>query len=911
MRPEPLPRAAGPDVQQAKVRRKRPPLPPAVHERNGPDDARLTSTESAILRLQQSAGNAATADVIAGRRPAPGPGSARSPVPALPTVARGAFCPGLEMEVASDAAVPEKAMPGRDRAVQREPHAVESPTPVTDPGPAAPARQPLDAPTLLRLQATAGNAAVSTLLAGPRPAPPGQHADSRRLLRADKTIMFDDPDVITVPTHTVPKSAEGSGVKEINQIVDDQATNLRSTQLALLTGIDNFSEYQKFASSKEAKADYAGVVMKFATKQIIGEAVKAIDKSLPGFEKIYKVTFGLVEELEKEHGRALKARREVDARDFIVQYRQLVTDVFNDRIGQVPAVREGLQEEYAGLALPPSPPKKGEPAPPTGWVVGDQAAFLTGLRKAISSYKVPNADQCLKVFTEAWVMQAEDQVKSRGGGDMYADGRINLAVGIDKDGNDYTISSWPQKGALASPRADKTIDALARVFQSGVAKNTNELEILKVLKIDVEDEVFGFNDHYHVTIKFRHPDSAEYVGTVPSPVNGDTVPRADGIGRRAAEMVLAQPGKLGVTQLSPVAEGWLIAGGPKPAPKEPPVPAPGPTGPAPADDARRQEAKAAVRATLGAHYPEMVAIIERLIDDKDHHLNLVESLMDPAKRAKVLGILAELCAGQALAGKTLEEFIREHPGHGPLFEKIPPDVNFDKHGRSRKNVFLEGAKETDPARKVGAKPTEEQRQLVEEYAKRLKTEVEPEVFKEVGALTKAVDGEFGAGSSSFNVRTKDAAAILDKVKRMAEGREGQKPKPDAQVGDMVDAVGARITVQDTDQLGRLLKLVQAHYGTGDKGRIIELENLYLNPKAKNFAYRVIPLTIVIAPKGDDGLSYTYELQLTTLMASVAADLEHNVVYKDTIGATPEEKRRVKAAQAEAAAIEQLETRGGK
>jgi len=282
--------------------------------------------------------------------------------------------------------------------------------------------------------------------------------------------------------------------------------------------------------------------------------------------------------------------------------------------------------------------------------------------------------------------------------------------------------------------------------------------------------------------------------------------------------------------------------------------------------------------------------------------------MDPGQRSQTIGIIAQLCAGQTLAGKTLEEFVREHPGAGPLFDKIPPDVNLDKQGRSRKNLFLEGAKETDPARKVGAKPTEEDRKLVEEYAKRLKMEVEPQVFKEVQELTNAINDEFGAGSASFNARTKDAAAILDKVKRMAEGREGQKPKPNAQVGDMVDAVGARITVQDTDQLGTLLKRVQSHYGTGDKGRIIELENLYLNPKAKNFAYRVIPLTIVVSPKGEDGLAYTYELQLTSRMASVAADLEHNVVYKDTIGATPEEKRRVRAAQAEGAAIEQLETR---
>jgi hypothetical protein len=398
---------------------------------------------------------------------------------------------------------------------------------------------------LVRLQRTAGNQYVQRLV-------------SSRLQRQPTTVTFDDPDVITVPTHTVPKSAEGSGASEINQLVQDQETNLRSTQVALLTGIDNFAEYQKFASSKEAKADYAGVVFKFATKQIVEESVKAIGKELPFFEKIYKITFGLVDELEKEHNRALKAGSEVEARDFIVQYRQLITDVFNDLIGKVPGVREGLQDDFSKLALPPSPPKKGEAAPPAGWVVGDQAAFLSGLRKAVESFKVPTADRCLRVFTEAWVLKAEDQTKSRGGGDIYQDGRIQLDMHIAKDGESYKIDGWPTKGALASPRAAKTIDALSRVFESGAAKDSNDLEILKILTIDVEDEVSGFNDHYMVRVKFRHPDAILAAWTVPSPVDSDTVPKAPQVQARTLELVWPQATKLGVTALSGVPEGEKI-----------------------------------------------------------------------------------------------------------------------------------------------------------------------------------------------------------------------------------------------------------------------------------------------------------------------------------------------------------------
>ena len=52
---------------------------------------------------------------------------------------------------------------------------------------------------------------------------------------------------------------------------------------------------------------------------------------------------------------------------------------------------------------------------------------------------------------------------------------------------------------------------------------------------------------------------------------------------------------------------------------------------------------------------------------------------------------------------------------------------------------------------------------------------------------------------------------------------------------------------------------------------------------------MIPLAVVVTV---GGLKYTFELQLTTRRASVAADLNHNTVYKNLIGATPAEQRKV-------------------
>jgi hypothetical protein len=432
---------------------------------------------------------------------------------------------------------------------------LESPDTARKDVPRAPAVDMTDLSTgaLIRLQQTAGNQFVQRFIAEGA-------GNGQRLQREPRTTTVDfEPEVITVPTHTLPKSAEGSGASEVNQLVEDQATNLRSTQVALLTGVDNFAEYQKFASSKEAKADYASVVLKFAIKQLIDIALKDIATEMPGWAMVYKITFGLAEELEKEHNRALKAGSEVEARDFIVQYRQLITDVFNKLIGQVPDVREGLQNDFAKLDHPdPTPAKKGDSAPVPGLVVGNRAEFLNGLKKAFSSYKVPTADLCLKALTEAWVLKAEDHLKSRGGGDIYADGRIHLSMHIAKDGEAYEITEWPKEGRLASPRADHTIDALTRVFRSGVAKSTNDLEILKVLTIDVEDEVFGFNDHYHVYVKFRNAGNIEEMSTIPSPVDSDTVPKAHAVGARAIDLVWPQAARLGVTELSGVPEGEKI-----------------------------------------------------------------------------------------------------------------------------------------------------------------------------------------------------------------------------------------------------------------------------------------------------------------------------------------------------------------
>lgn len=319
----------------------------------------------------------------------------------------------------------------------------------------------------------------------------------------------------------------------------------------------------------------------------------------------------------------------------------------------------------------------------------------------------------------------------------------------------------------------------------------------------------------------------------------------------------------------------------------------------------RVDAHEAVAERLAPEHPELASVVDKLLDD-DHPLNVTDALANPDLRPRTLELLDELAEGRALPdGMTLEEFRRAHPGEGSVFEVPDRDINFDAEGNSRKQEFVDERKTLDPARAVGATPTPEQRALVAEYAGRLRNEVAPAVATEIRNLVGGLPDELREGVT-VNARAKTDDGLFDKVGRMVEGGEGRPPRPDYEVGDVIDAVGARITVDNMQQLEAVLDKVLEHFGVGDGGRILELENMYAQPKAGKLEYRVIPLTIA---KEVDGQVYTFELQLTTRRASIAADLNHNTLFKQLVELTEAERAAVRRAMEEAAALDQLESRG--
>lgn len=305
-----------------------------------------------------------------------------------------------------------------------------------------------------------------------------------------------------------------------------------------------------------------------------------------------------------------------------------------------------------------------------------------------------------------------------------------------------------------------------------------------------------------------------------------------------------------------------------------------------------------VRSALSDRHPDVSHVVERLVTDKDHPLDVVASLNNSDRRPKALATIRELADERLLADRGLDDFTAERPGRGPLFEPVRREVNQEEDGQSRKSAYVAQCKSVDAARTVGLEPSADDRLLVRDYGRRLVDDVVPQVRREVGQLADEVDGR-------RSIRAKDADGLHDKVERMSSGTDGRPGRIDYQVGDVIDAVGARITVADTERLERLLSTIEDRFGSGDGGRILELENMYAGPKAHNLSYRVVPLIIAVEV---NRTPYTFELQLCTWRASIAADLEHNTIYKPYIGPTAAEQDKVRRMQAEAAALDQDETR---
>lgn len=144
---------------------------------------------------------------------------------------------------------------------------------------------------------------------------------------------------------------------------------------------------------------------------------------------------------------------------------------------------------------------------------------------------------------------------------------------------------------------------------------------------------------------------------------------------------------------------------------------------------------------------------------------------------------------------------------------------------------------------MGAPPQSFEHDLIDAYGARLTDQVQPAVHREVAELAAACDT-----AATHRVGGLDAAGLRTRLHD-----DTASARPDLQVGDITDAVHARIRVARPEQLGALLDTVERRLGTGDRGRILEIRRA---PDGR----AEIPITVGIEV---DGHPHTYELHLTS------------------------------------------------
>lgn len=298
-------------------------------------------------------------------------------------------------------------------------------------------------------------------------------------------------------------------------------------------------------------------------------------------------------------------------------------------------------------------------------------------------------------------------------------------------------------------------------------------------------------------------------------------------------------------------------------------------------------------------YPAIGSVVGKLLADSAHPLSLTTALTDQNRQAATASLIRQLAAHETLGDAALVDWIAAHPGVGPLFEPTAPNVGHHADGTTRKNRFSAEVARVDPARRVGITADGHKMIQLSEYAARLETDVLPVAQAETAALAARFPG------ARWRVRTKGTTGILEKVRRMTAGSVGRNARQEFTAAHVFDAVGGRIVAADVDQLGEIFVAIKEQFGTGDGGRLLGIENTYVSPKRHKPAYRAIHVDIVCEA---EGLPYVYEMQLMTWRASLAADLDHNALYKPFIDATALERQAVLDVLDEAAAMDQADTR---
>jgi len=390
--------------------------------------------------------------------------------------------------------------------------------------------------------------------------------DRSAVQRQPVTEYTFEEEEVTGNVHTLGADVSGVDVADdiggaVNMLRD--AWNMIA--MRYLSGIDNFADFMQFPSEAEARADYLKAAFKFALDQGINAGLSALSFGNPAVEKAFTLVKDFVKAMIDEHDRAQAAAEQVQVRNYIVSYRARATDLVTSQLGRLEPLRQSLLTAYqTTLSTAPSAtgaqelgtPAVTQEAVPRRVVTGPGAEFLNELRSGAerlrSIAEAATTDSYTQRILERWVQTREETMESEGGGGFYKGGRIFMNMKFMRDGSNWTVEETPTTGRLAAPQAARTVDALHRVMLSQ-GKTINDLDILKVLHVEIEDEIeWDFNDTYSFDIIYRTPDNVEEVTScLPHGVRQETVRRAPGIAAEAQSRI--DLGSLRVSRLEPYA----------------------------------------------------------------------------------------------------------------------------------------------------------------------------------------------------------------------------------------------------------------------------------------------------------------------------------------------------------------------
>ena len=299
--------------------------------------------------------------------------------------------------------------------------------------------------------------------------------------------------------------------------------------------------------------------------------------------------------------------------------------------------------------------------------------------------------------------------------------------------------------------------------------------------------------------------------------------------------------------------------------------------------------------------PELRDALKQLLFDFDYPLSVITFLADDHTRPTTIAAIREILHQPSISDVEFRTKVEQTLGRmDPAF--VETSRTFDtKHvvQRVERNVVtadkkksaLERFRDTvllpdhplSLARSAGNAPTfEQQNALGNEIAMRT-DRITPKLQTDLSAIASAVVvPEDRGGFPAVTCRTKNVAGVLDKISRMRIGNAGKEPRPGYIVADMPDITGGRIVARDIDQMKDVVDEFEKKFA----GKILQKDNFYTSEKKRQKPYRVITYTVLIG-------QYPCEVQITTLHASIAADVIHNIDYKTIASSSLSQKNALK------------------